>query len=416
MRIKKKHLLILIENLLFDNNKKPLLKETLANLTSNALAISYLVSSTPVSQHEKLALHVATFIKANLKKIISSLGIKLSEDQVKLCMLVAYGLTAIESGNAKSLVTGKEGWDTYFIPFLTTDYFETLVSKTGISDTSIGITQLKTGTALSELPQSFRELVRFTGDPAEISGTSFSGNNEAITGESGAHVRSTLLTFGLICLYTQRAIDIGYSFNTPGSPKWPSKVKDTKDYRNSKTLENFKSTGHSALDIAVTAYNFGAKIFTKFGGLEQYKGTHYIPCVGPTCGSGEGKVGSTYIYVSKVTKQMTGAKQRIIDYYDQISLGSIEKSKKIILDKINAKQNREKNVTSSADFPKAGSDAKDFRQWVNDNKLEQLIALYEKEIPHIEDKALSIKSSSNKGIHFWLAFETFGKEWLQSSS
>ena len=418
MQIKKKDLKVLIERLLFNDDKNSLNEMVQPNILS-ALALSYMVASTPASQYEKLALHVAAFIKVNLKEIISSLGVSLNEQQIKLCMLVAYGLTAIESGDAKALQTGKSGWDTYFIPLLTTDYTETLVSKLGISDTSIGITQLKTGTAIKILPDAFKKLVNFTGDPSEISGTSFAGDDAEVTGASGNHVRSTLLTFGIICLYAQKAIDMGYSFSEPGDPSWP-KVKKKGDYRPKETLDRFESTGYSALDIAISAYNYGGgadkqNIFTDFGGLEQYKGTHYVPCIGNGCTTGD-KRSSTYAYVAKVTKQMKGPKQRIIKFYDQVSLKDVEKSKQLILDKIDSKKERETTVKAKSNYPKNPNAAKNFRKWVNDNKSEELIALYEKEIPNIADKELSPDSSNNKSMHFWLAFEAFGDEWSKSKS
>ena len=82
MKIKKKDLKVLIERLLFNNDKNSLNEMVQPNMF-NALAISYMVASTPASQYEKLALHVAAFVKVNLKQIISTLGVSLNEQQIK---------------------------------------------------------------------------------------------------------------------------------------------------------------------------------------------------------------------------------------------------------------------------------------------------------------------------------------------
>lgn len=448
------------ENLINQNSKKKLLLKEIAPWVIYALAgaagitAPWALSDTPKVEKFDLAKFVAGKIKVNIKDIEKIFG--LNSEIIKKVMLASYSLPAIESGDAKGLSTGKpfdfaapiHSLKNLNIPVLTSDFYETLYSKSKIKDTSIGITQIKKSSAdfVAKKYPKFAKLVNYQGSVHDISGTrvpALGDKLEKIVGKNGSHVKSTLMSFGLLCHYTKEALDMGYAFDYPGqwyrigdkrhqrivskfvegkaiNKKIPDSISDKLRLNilelrtRTKGSNLFKSTGHAALDMAISAYNFGGgvdnqNIFKKIDKSDPKQ--NYIP-----------RLDSTYTYLRKVRNVMQGSRQRIIQIYDKIDPSEIfnmYKQADVLIKKLKNREEKSiklwKSLLINPTFD--GSAALAFRQWVNKpERKEKLTQVFKKNFPpSMEDLELSLKKSS-EGMHFWLAAESFADDWCKSKA
>jgi len=398
-------------------------------------------TDSPEGKPKLLALFVAAFVKENLEEIKKSLGINFSEQQIKLIMLAAYSIPNRESrtGMDSGLKYGKEN-----APIITSDFAEVLGSelsskleksfnidlgKSKYVNPSIGIAQIKRKTA-EGLPSDFLKSIDYS-SPKDIGGTIKKGENiEAIIGRYGTHVRSVLVVFALLCLYIKKAIKSGnYSWDVKGHADLPSEFKD-KRHPNAK--KRFQSTGHSCLDIAIAAYNYGGgdprmmtpdviernkmvpqqaarakelKRTSNYGLKRKSRGRwgsvrspldvmveppkkykedtsykdifkdnkgikHYIPCRGPDCVSGnESGVDSTLIYVKKVKTSMYSGRVRIIQYYDELDIKKLEKSMKEVKLLIKKVDSKLKQIEAHPCYPTKKAAIKSFRAFCQESNI-----------------------------------------------
>lgn len=425
-----------LSNILYENLKEPeLLNEVLPLLAwwagaailggAGGFALAYNLTDQPLADKERLALYTTLFVKGGASEINEKLGTSFSSDELKKLLHAAYSVPRRESDYGAG---GMRGGKTD-MPYVSGDMFETSVSQfskwvegfTGmnVKDASIGIGSIKSKTA-DTLPGDYKELIDYKGNPSEITGTKLVWEDEKIlTGEDGKHVKSVLIIFGLLCQYAQKAISLGYSFDSPGTANFPYYVKQ--DNRVEGVESQFKSTGSSAIDLAIAAYNFGGSdkaVDMSSQGQNIFKfvddiaaSANYIPCLGNACATGQG-VDSTLIYVKKVAAQMRGGGSRILEYWSGIDENDIVASKNKLLSNIAGKNKREKSTKARSIYPRKDTEIKSFREYVNKNHGDELDTLY----ANLGDKELSPKSTNNESEHFWLAFEKFGTDWFNDSA
>lgn len=166
----------------------------------------------------------AIVVKSLEAKIKASLGI----DGPTLGMLMTAAFAI--SGRESSYGQGRR--------FQWTSWAETLASEYGLSDTSVGYTQVKYG-------ENF-------GPGAELAGY---GKQVGISGATSLseYPKSIMATIGMLAKLYQKATSIGYT----AEPGVASKA--------------YKSTGNAALDIALIGYNMGSSKITNYCGAATLK-------------------------------------------------------------------------------------------------------------------------------------------------
>ena len=187
-------------------------------------------------------------------------------------MLIVLGHTAIAiSGRESSYGEGNRYEKTDWAEGLMSSIAYNLGIETyGIRQYSIGPTQMKYGTADSEIPDNVKEKIGLTGP-----------------GDLRDDLKALLATVAVLASNYNKAKLKGYSTNTADD------ISASKNHEKANKL--FVSTGNAALDMAVTGYNTGSGKIKNYG-----KGKNYIPCYGPYCSGNSGV--ATYGYVATISK------------------------------------------------------------------------------------------------------------------
>tara|TARA_R110002124_G_C8897150_1_gene509600 strand:- start:6 stop:722 length:717 start_codon:yes stop_codon:yes gene_type:complete len=200
-------------------------------------------------------LDMISFVRTHKKDLVKLLGV--SYQEIKMLSIAAMCVAGRESSYG-------EWWQ-----YKLTNPIETLLSYTGIKDTSIGATQTKYSTATAD--EEYAEKIGVTSE-----------------WDTTDELKSMLLALGILSRNYKKALGLGYSKKSSGHIS--GSIADKK------ANQKFKSTGSAALDLAITAFNGDPdKVLIK-----RSQGRNYIPCYGDGCVNDAQGGLTSYHYVKSV--------------------------------------------------------------------------------------------------------------------